>query len=43
MDIAMESLKRRGQVWRRKLRDGVNRLPDTLADAKARLLGMLAD
>jgi hypothetical protein len=43
IDIAVESLKRRGQGWRRKLRDGVNRLPDAFADAKARIVAMLAD
>lgn len=43
IELAVESIYRRGEGWRKKLRDGSNRLPDTLADAKRKIAAMLAD
>jgi len=43
LELAVESINRRGQGWRKKLRDGLNRLPDALADTKLKIAEMLAD
>ena len=43
IELAVESMNRRDKGWRKKLRDGLNRLPDTLADAKRKISAMLAD
>jgi hypothetical protein len=42
IELAVDSINRRGEGWRRKLRNGLDRLPDTLADAKQQINGMLA-
>jgi hypothetical protein len=42
IELAVESINRRSQGWRKKLRDGLDRLPDTLAEAKQRISGLLA-
>lgn len=42
IELAVESINRRGAGWRKKLKDGLQRLPDSLADAKQRISGLLA-
>jgi hypothetical protein len=42
IELAVESINRRGEGWRKKLRNGLDRLPDTLADAKQKINGLLA-
>lgn len=42
IELAVESINQRYQGWRKKLRDGLDRLPDTLAEAKQRISGLLA-
>jgi hypothetical protein len=42
IELAVESINGRPQGWRKKLRDGLDRLPDTLAEAKQRISGLLA-
>jgi hypothetical protein len=42
IELAVESINRRSAGWRKKLRDGLDRLPVTLADAKKKIAGLLA-
>ena len=42
IELAVESINRRGPGWRKKLRDGLNRLPDSLADSKEKINALLA-
>jgi hypothetical protein len=42
IELAVESINRRSQGWRRKFRDGLARLPDTLAGAREKITAMLA-
>lgn len=41
-DLALESINRRPRGWRKKLRDGLNRLPESLTEARQRITAMLA-
>ncbi len=41
IELAVESINRRGPGWRKKLRDGLTRLPDTLAETKQKIVAML--
>ncbi len=41
IELAVESINRRGPGWRKKLRDGLARLPDTLAETKQKIVAML--
>ena len=41
IELAVESINRRPQGWHKKLRDGLDRLPDSLAGAKQRIAAML--
>lgn len=43
IEIAVESMNRRHKGWRKKLRDGLDRLPDSLGDAKKKIAVMLVD
>jgi hypothetical protein len=40
--LAVESINRRSPGWRKKLRDGLGRLPESLAGEKRKITGMLA-
>jgi len=42
IELAVESINRRSQGWRNKLRNGLGRLPDTLAAAKQAISKLLA-
>lgn len=42
IELALESINRRSQGWRKKLRDGLGRLPEALAGSKQRIAAMLA-
>ena len=42
IELALESINRRSRGWRKKLRDGLDRLPEALAGAKQRIAAMLA-
>jgi hypothetical protein len=42
IELAVESINRLGEGWRKKLKNGLDRLPDTLAKAKQQINGMLA-
>jgi hypothetical protein len=42
IELAVESINRRGPGWRKKLRDGLNRLPDAHAEAKEKINALLA-
>ena len=42
IELAVESINRRSPQWRKKLRDGLNRLPTALDDARRRIGGLLA-
>ena len=42
MELAVDSIKRRSPVWHKKLRDGLDRLPDALAGTKQKITTMLA-
>jgi hypothetical protein len=42
IELAVESINRRPQSWRNKLRNGLDRLPETTAGAKQRILQLLA-
>jgi hypothetical protein len=42
IELAVESINRRPQGWRKKLKDGLDRLPDALAAAKQKISAMLA-
>jgi hypothetical protein len=42
LELALESINRRPEGWRKKLRVGLDRLPDALAKARAKILQTLA-
>jgi len=42
IELAVESINRRGEGWRKKLRDCLDRLPNDLAGAKQKIMKMLA-
>lgn len=41
IELAAENINARGPGWRKRLKEGVARLPDTLADAKQKINGLL--
>ena len=43
IELAVDSMNRRDKGWRKKLRDSLNRLPDTLAYVKRKITAMLKD
>jgi hypothetical protein len=43
IELAVESINRRPKGWRKKLRDGLDRLPESLDDAKNKVAAMLSD
>lgn len=43
IEVAIESVNQRSKGWRKKMRDGLDRLPESLADAKEKIAAMLAD
>ncbi len=43
IELAVESINRRSQGSRNKLRNGLDRLPDTLAGTRQKIAGLLAD
>lgn len=42
LELAVESINKRPPAWRKKLRDGLDRLPDQLAGAKEKIAAALA-
>jgi hypothetical protein len=43
IELAIESMNRRSKGWRKKLRDGLERLPDPLDAARKKIVAMLED
>ena len=42
IELAAENINARGPGWRKRLKEGVARLPDTLADAKQKILTLIS-
>lgn len=43
IELAVESINRRSRGWRRKLRDGLDHLPEAWKSEKQKLQSMLVD
>ena len=42
IELAAENINARGPGWRKRLEEGVARLPDTMTDAKQKILGLIS-
>ncbi len=42
IELAAENINARGPGWRKRLKEGVARLPDTMTDAKQKILGLIS-
>ena len=42
IELAAENINARGPGWRKRLKEGAARLPDTLAEAKQKILGLMS-